>query len=138
MRCCDVQKELIHDLNFADFFLKHTDMSYNVIKRVISNMIYKSDNNLKVTKEPTGNPDKIILEFYQKIIERLSEQDEKYHFNDDKKFSNRFRKHPVVGLFLDRDFSETGIELKFDTDKHTDDKSATNKPSICICADITV
>ncbi len=138
VRCCDVQKELIHDLNFADFFLKHTDMSYNVIKRVISNMIYKSDNNLKVTKEPTGNPDKIILEFYQKIIERLSEQDEKYHFNDDKKFSNRFRKHPVVGLFLNGDFSKTGIELKFDTDKHTDDKSATNKPSICICADITV
>lgn len=141
------------DVQSADFLLKHTDMSYNVIKRVISDMIYTSDNNLKATKKPTGEPPEIISEFYQGIIYRLSEQDEKYHLIGSESFSQRFETNPVVKLFV-RKIEDNGkekylfsnmisnkwIKLEFETENHTDDESVevADKPSIHICADITV
>ena len=133
-----VEKNLNDKKASADFLLKHTDLSYNVIKRVITEMIYASDNNVKTKKLPGNDPFVIISEFYQNIIDRLEEQDDKYHLTGDNSFSQRFKTNPVIGLFLGRGFSETGIELRFDTDNYTDDKSATDKPSICICADIIV
>ena len=55
-------------------------------------------------------------------------------------FSKRFATNPVVALFLKGDLSETGIELTFDTGNQTDneDVAVVNKPSIRICANITV
>lgn len=132
--CDNIQAELMDDVQSADFLLKHTDMSYNVIKRVISDMIYTSDNNLKATKKPTGKPPEIISEFYQGIIYRLSEQDEKYQLIGSERFSQRFETNPVVKLFIrkiedngkgkylfsDRVLNKWGI-LEFETEKHIDD-----------------
>lgn len=138
--CESVKQELIKNGDSADFLLKHTDLSYNVIKRVISDMIYTSDNNLKVTKKPTGNPAEIISEFYRKIIEKLKEQDDKYHITGDESFSQRFSNHPVVGLFSNGGFSETGIELEFEPESNTDDKidDTASKSEICICNGIII
>ena len=131
--CDGIQTELMDDVHSADFLLKHTDMSYNVIKRVISDMIYTSDNNLKATKKPTGEPPEIISEFYQIIIRRLKEQDKVYHLIGEKSFSQRFETNPVVKLFVrkiddndkekylfsDRILNKWGI-LEFETENHTD------------------
>lgn len=151
--CDSIRTELIDDVQSADFLLKHTDMSYNVIKRIISDMIYTSDNNLKATKKPTGEPPEVISEFYQGIIYRLSEQDKKYHLIGSESFSQRFETNPVVKLFV-RKIEDNGkekylfsnmisnkwIKLEFETENHTDDESVevADKTLIHICADITV
>ena len=59
-----VEKKLNDKKASADFLLKHTDLSYNVIKRVITEMIYASDNNVKTKKSPGNDPFVIIFEFY--------------------------------------------------------------------------
>lgn len=138
----DILKGVESDLTkkSADFLLKHTDLSYNVIKRVISDIIYTSDNNLKVTKEPTGNLAEIISKFYQGISDRLEEQDDKYHLKDIESFAQRFKANPVVDLFLGSNFS--GIEITSDSkcESNNDGKQdeVSKKHSIHICADRTV
>ena len=84
-----------------DYLLKHTDMSYNVIKRVMSEMIYASDNDvssLKKVKEK--DPIKIIMEFYERLYNKLKAQDEQYCRNNDNAFSVKFARNPIVYLFL--------------------------------------
>ena len=101
------------------FLLKNIDLSYNVIKRVISEMVYSSDNNVSSLKDPViENPFDIIKDFYIRIIKKLEEQDAKYlHDMDDKSsFKMLFKSNPVVSLFFENKnaLEDIGVELKFE------------------------
>lgn len=92
----------------------------------------------------------IIFEFYKKIIRRLKEQDDKYHLEDCKQFSERFLNNPVVALFVTKNgngkddeiyirstkLSNAGIRLDFDKESNQNNEKNDNK--MYICADITV
>ena len=165
--CKTIQDDLMKEENLTDFFLKHTDLSYNVIKRVIADMIYTSDSNIKTIKPTGDDPFEIIAEFYQRIIIKLYEQDEKYHLRGDNRFSKIFRKNKVVSLFTDIDpenitpdmvinkneaqkkdntlkidLSAKGIELIFDNKQESSpDKKSRKEKDCCsmhICGDIIV
>ena len=101
------------------FLLKNTDLSYNVIKRVISEMVYSSDNNVSSIKAPAiKNPFDIIKDFYKRIIKKLEEQDAKYlhDMNNKSSFNMLFRSNPVVSLFLKNKniLEDIGVKLKFE------------------------
>ena len=113
-----IKEELNKSDYFPDFLLKHTDLSYNVIKRVMSEMVYSSDNNVSsIKKEVVENPFYTIKNFYTKLSVKLEDQDKGYLNTSSKykSFKDKFRKNPVVSMFLDNDedfLKNMGIEFK--------------------------
>lgn len=90
------------------YFLKYTDIAYNVIKRAVTYIIYKSENNLKDKKPNTRTPFHTIERFYEIVYKKLKEQDEVYFgLNDDSEgcFAESFRNNPIVKKFYEFDSS---------------------------------
>lgn len=117
----DEIKSVLNNSNHVPaFLLKNIDLSYNVIKRVISEMVYSSDNNVSSIKDPAiKNPFDIIKDFYKRIIKKLEEQDEKYLHDMDNKssFNMLFSSNPVVSLFINNNnniLEDIGVKLKFE------------------------
>jgi hypothetical protein len=54
------------------FLLKHPDITYNVVKRTISHLLYYSDANLQVRPIEHKYPYQIFKEFYKLFIQRLN------------------------------------------------------------------
>ena len=117
----DEIKSVLNNSNHVPaFLLKNIDLSYNVIKRVISEMVYSSDNNVSSIKDPAiKNPFDIIKDLYKRIIKKLEEQDEKYLHDMDNKssFNMLFSSNPVVSLFINNNnniLEDIGVKLKFE------------------------
>ena len=117
----DEIKSVLNNSNHVPaFLLKNIDLSYNVIKRVISEMVYSSDNNVSSINDPAiKNPFDIIKDFYKRIIKKLEEQDEKYLHDMDNKssFNMLFSSNPVVSLFINNNnniLEDIGVKLKFE------------------------
>ena len=100
---CEILNENAHGhKNDVMFMLKHTDISYNVIKRSVSKMIYKSDNNLNKKRTPTGTYYEIINRFYDNVKHYLKEEDEIYFIggqDNPESFYSFFSSHFVVKYF---------------------------------------
>lgn len=117
----------VRNPNTLWFFLKHMDISYNVIKRAVSRMIYNSDNNLKDKKHPHKKPYHVIETFYGLVDEFLSKEDKVYFpngENDQNSFSKSFSSHPIVNLFYEKgntkkysDFSKYGCGIESGIDE---------------------
>lgn len=118
--CENTRKNLFSKKTLPSFLLKHTDLSYNVIKRVMSEMIYASDNNVAaIIKKPEHTePFDIIQEFYKKLSNKLEKQDKKYFLEGkNSSFKNIFENNPVVSLFLKNEcnaLEENGIAFEFE------------------------
>ncbi len=132
-----IKENLNNSDYFPDFLLKHTDLSYNVIKRVMSEMVYSSDNNVSSTKEYVEKqPFYIIKEFYKKLSEKLKDQDEGYLNTDSnskgRSFVEKFESNPIVSMFLvegaDK-LKEMGIEFGLETDDTEDKKNDGQTPA---------
>lgn len=88
--------------------LQHTDMLYNVIKRTVSDMVYLNDFALDIDKKKSqmlleSSLFYVIRSFYHRLWIHLNKQDEFYQFSNSKdsfNFSSRFKKCPVVEMFL--------------------------------------
>lgn len=132
-----IKKELTNFDYVPDFLLKHTDLSYNVIKRVMSEMVYSSDNNVSSTKEYVEKqPFYIIKEFYNKLSEKLKDQDEGYLNTDSnskgRSFVEKFESNPIVSMFLKEDadkLKKMGIEFVLETDDTEDKKNDGQTPA---------
>ncbi len=96
--------------------LKHMDLVYNVIKRVVSKTLYKDSNNIS-KKEQTWLCDdigKFYKEFYDGIVKKLEENDKIYFSSDSKPneegnslyFSSRFKNSKIVCFFNNYDNDE--------------------------------
>lgn len=96
------------------YFLKHTDLSYNVIKRAISYMIYESDNNLKVKMNRDSESFEIIQKFYGKLVEKLEQEDEIYFIDNNNKyaFAKIFKSNPIFKLFYKTDNDDGKEDIK--------------------------
>ena len=112
-KICSASKTKVEP-NTLWFFLKHMDISYNVIKRAISKMLYISDNNVKDKKEIEETPYHIIEKFYEYVDYYLSKEDIVYFVNgtdDDKAFSKKFSNHPIVKLFYERNKEKSYLDF---------------------------
>ncbi len=115
------------------FFLEHPDISYNVIKRAVSYILYQSDNNLKDLKSNDRTPFQVIQTFYKIIYNKLKEEDviylsQKEQTDIKKSFSYAFINNPVVNLFIklddngelvlidEKEFAKNGISLEYGSD----------------------
>jgi len=97
-----LRKTLITSEKFPLFLLKHTDLTYNVIKRVIRDMLYSSDEVLDVKNDSFSNPEEQIYKFYKKLYIELQKQDQKYFGKSNIEadgFAAKFVLNPVVSLF---------------------------------------
>lgn len=100
------------------FMLKHTDLSYNVIKRSVIKMIYLSSNNIMDRRTITGSYYKIIKKFYKFVVHYLAKEDEVYFIDGEHNldsFSKHFCAHPVVSYFsgvTDEAFGENSDNTK--------------------------
>lgn len=116
-----INEELNNSDYFPDFLLKHTDLSYNIIKRVMSEMLYSSDNNVSSIKEEViKEPFYIIQNFYTKLSAKLEDQDKGYLNTSSKykPFNDKFVNNPIVSMFWNKkaDFLKNmGIEFVFET-----------------------
>ena len=87
----------------VSFMLKHTDLSYNVIKRSVSKMIYVSSNNIMEKRKTQGGDYEIIKAFYQNVVGCLDKEDDVFFIDgkdNPESFSQHFLKHPVVDYFI--------------------------------------
>lgn len=118
-RLTEVKNDLSKKENNLDYLLKHTDLSYNVIKRSIKNMIYRSDNNLKETHELSTSPFYTINKFYMHLADKLKEQDELYFKTDLEEksegnmFFNNFIRHPIINKFIELSKDKKYSEKKY-------------------------
>lgn len=103
-----LRNELTMDSAFPLFLLKHTDMTYNVIKRVVRYMLYSSDNVATVKDNillHSDSPEMVISNFYKLLVLELERQDKEYYSqnesDEDKKkhFATIFSNNPIVALF---------------------------------------
>ena len=130
-----IKEELNNSDYFPDFLLKHTDLSYNVIKRVMSEMVYSSDNNVSsIKKEVVKEPFYIIQDFYNKLSAKLKDQDKGYlnTLSENKPFNDKFVNNPVVSMFLNHtadDLKDMGIEFVFETSGAEDKKNDEQTPA---------
>ncbi|MBQ7131199.1 MAG: hypothetical protein IJO29_01385 [Oscillospiraceae bacterium] len=95
-----LMKELqtsLQQSNILWFFLKHTDLAYNVIKRAVYYILYSSEMNLRDTKANQRTPLETIQKLYEIIYKKLKENDDVYHLTEDScRFSEMFRNHIIV------------------------------------------
>lgn len=132
-----IKKELTNFDYIPDFLLKHTDLSYSVIKRVMSEMVYSSDNDVSSTKEYVDKkPLDIIKDFYQKLSAKLQDQDKGYlntvSESKGRSFEEKFGSNPIVSLFLGEDadkLKDMGIEFVLETDDTEDKKNDGQTPA---------
>lgn len=95
----NIQKELQNEGCDLQFLLSQTDLSYNVIKRSITKMLYVGANNLNAQKQVAETPLEAITSFYNNMEYFLGRQDEVYFLGAlDNGFKNKFHSHPVVKL----------------------------------------
>lgn len=89
-------------LGLSWFLLKNTDITYNVIKRVVIYLIYLSDNNLRDKKRPKSTPEEAIKAFYKNFNKKLNEEFEVYNKERSKKwdFEGKLMNIPVVDMFF--------------------------------------
>lgn len=113
------KEQLFSNEHLPSFLLKHIDLSYNVIKRVMSEMVYASDNNVdNDVPEIAENkkPSDIIKDFYDRLSKKLEDQDKKYFLAEKDSFKKIFTSNPVVSLFVQKECSvldESGIKFDF-------------------------
>ncbi len=109
------------------YFLKYTDIAYNVIKRAVADILYGGDNNLKDKNPITSTPFYTIQKFYKIVHEKIKEQDTVYFQMEmnppmdspTNGYAPAFLEHPVVKKFFnpssDNRYSNSmkccGIEL---------------------------
>lgn len=95
----EIKKELAEDQNSLQFLLEQTDLSYSVIKRSVSRMIYVGNSNLKAKSHVANDPVSAIKCFYYYMIKYLKQQDDVYFLGlPDGGFERKFKKHPIVCL----------------------------------------
>ncbi len=97
----EIKKELLSENCNLQFLLEQTDLSYNVIKRSITKLIYGGTNNLNAKKYVADSPLKSMADFYDNMGTYLKQQDKVYFLSSpDDGFNNKFRSNPVVQSIL--------------------------------------
>ncbi len=96
------------------FLLKHTDVTYNIIKRAVSAIIYNNSNDVIQSKELNYSALRIIQVFLIKILSGLKEIDEFYFhkgnsFSNSKSIYDSFLHHQVFQIFYNSYYGEQGI-----------------------------
>lgn len=84
-----IKSEVLNDM-FPWFLIQNIDLTYNVIKRTISSIIYKSKSNVKEKRFVNGKPLAIIKAFYQELSKHLDEEDKIYLTSFSNSFENNF------------------------------------------------
>lgn len=113
----EIKKELAEDRNNLQFLLEQTDLSYSVIKRSVSKMIYVGSSNLKAKSYVSDDPVDAIKRFYNNIKNHLKQQDDVYFLGKpDLRFEKKFKDHPVVRLiksFSNNDLLRLGYSINY-------------------------
>lgn len=108
----EIKNELQRDKCNLQFLLEQTDLSYNIIKRSVSNMIYVG-NNLKAKDHVANNPMNAIKGFYNNMEYYLDQQDKVYFLGSPENgFAKKFKEHSFV-KFIKSSSEDDLLSLRF-------------------------
>ncbi len=123
----DIAKNVNNNNELIWFLLKHTDITYNVIKRTVFYFLYYSDANLQVRDVEYTKPYEIFSKFYEKFKEKLEEELDKYQ--ESQALYNKYTGgkveyeniSPVIEYIISKNYGNCGCTIEW-TDEN-DSKS---------------